>query len=371
MNTSLTYAAATVAFAVTISFLVALRPIAKSIGLIDQPGGRKFHIGNVPIIGGVAMFAGIFVGLTILQDIDYALRPLFVACALLLIIGVIDDRFRIPATVRVPTQIAVVLVMAYGAGLSLPSIGDPFGTGEIGMGRFTLIFTMLVTLTMINAYNLIDGVDGLAGSLALIAMLAVAAVAGIDHSGAAVALTVSAAIAGFLVYNFPVSWNRTARTFMGDAGSTLLGFIIVWVTLGISQGPERLISPVHCLWFASIPIYDTMTCFVRRSLKGKSPFSPGRDHFHHLLKRGGFGVREILGILTGLQTVYALVAIGAHAAGVPDVVMFTAWSVLGLSQRFVIGLIAKRHRVAMLRKRRPDSNDTAVVQRIWRGFGRK
>ena len=278
----------------------------------------------------------------------YEYLPLFVASSILVLIGLVDDKYNIPATVRMSAQIAVVLVMVYGAGLSLASIGDPFGTGEIAMGRFTLLFTMLVTLTMINAYNLVDGIDGLAGSLALIALVAVSIAAGATHPAMAVALVTVAAIVGFLIFNLPVTWNRQMRCFMGDAGSTLLGFTIVWITLGISQGADRSISPVHALWFASIPVFDLLTCFVRRILKGKSPFTPGRDHFHHTLKRGGFEQRETLIILAALQTVYASIALAAHFASVPDAYLFAAWSVLGLSQSFVIRQIARAKRARTL-----------------------
>jgi UDP-GlcNAc:undecaprenyl-phosphate GlcNAc-1-phosphate transferase len=340
--------AVTVAFLVSAVFLVALRPVAIALNLVDKPGGRKLHEGDVPIIGGVAMFAGMFAGLLMLKFPTYFLLPIFVASTLILVIGVVDDRFHLPTSARMSAQVAATLIMVYGANSFLESIGAPFGTGEVYMGRFWLIFTMLVTLSMINAYNLIDGVDGLAGSLALIALLSIAAAAGIHHAGAVAAVVVSAAIVGFLIFNFPTIWNRKERTFMGDAGSTLLGFTIVWVALGVSQGEERVISPVYCLWFASIPIYDLFTCFVRRMLKAKSPFSPGRDHFHHKLMRGGFGVRQTLGILTGLQALYATAGLAAYFAGFPDVAMFTAWSVLGLSQHFVIMTIAKYHRVRSL-----------------------
>jgi len=340
-----------VAFLVSTVFLVALRPVAIALGLVDKPGGRKLHVGDVPIVGGVAMFAGMFAGLLMLKFPAHFLLPIFVACSLILVIGVVDDRFHLPASARLSTQIAATLIMVYGANSFLETIGAPFGTGEIAMGRFWLVLTMLVTLSMINAYNLIDGVDGLAGSLALIALLSIAAAAGIHHAAAVAAVIVSAAIAGFLIFNFPTIWNRRERTFMGDAGSTLLGFTIVWIALGVSQGGERVISPVSCLWFASIPVYDLFTCFVRRLLKGKSPFTPGRDHFHHKLMRGGFGVRHTLGILTGLQALYATVGLAAHFAGIPDVVMFSAWSVLGISQHFVIVTIAKYHRVYMLQRR--------------------
>ena len=344
------FGAVSIAALVSVVTLAALRPAADTLGLIDKPGGRKLHEGNVPVIGGIAMFVGMFAGLLLLKNPLYELLPLWVASTFILLIGVLDDRFHLPASVRFSAQIAAVLILVYGAHLPLSSIGDPFGTGEIAMGRFTLVFTILVTLTMINAYNLVDGADGLAGSLALIAMLSIAAVAGGNHIGSTVALTVSAAIAGFLVFNFPTPWNRKLRTFMGDAGSTLLGFTIVWVALGVSQGNARVVSPVICLWFASIPVYDLLTCFVRRMMKGRSPFLPGRDHFHHKLMRGGFGVRETLGILTGLQAIYAILGMIAYFKGVPDVAMFAAWSVLGLSQFFIIRFISRHHRAYLLRK---------------------
>ena len=352
METGLILASALIAFATTTVLMVALRPLAFAVGLLDAPGGRKFHEGFIPIIGGIAMFAGIFAGFALLPFPAKFLHSVFAASLLLMVIGAVDDRFHLPATVRISSQIVAVLLMVFGAGLKLSDIGDPFGTGIISMGSFTLIFTMLVTLTMINAYNLVDGADGLAGTLTLIALLSVALVSDIHHLSAVAALTVSAAIIGFLLFNFPTPWNRRVRSFMGDAGSTMLGFAVVWITLGVSQGEARVISPVHCLWFAAIPIFDCLTCFVRRAMKGKSPFSPGRDHFHHILFRGGFTVRPALAILTGLQLVYALTAVAAHFAGVADVVMFTAWSVLFVTQRAVIRQIGRYHRCFKLRKLR-------------------
>jgi len=342
--------AALVALLVTAVFTVALQPVARKIGLVDHPGGRKIHSGIVPIIGGGAMFIGMFVGLSLAHVPLHLLLSVFLASSLLVVIGVLDDRLGTPVMLRIAMQIAVVLIMVYGAGLPLHDIGDPFGTGMISMGPVTLVITIAVALTIINAYNLIDGLDGLAGSLALVALFAISVVGGYGAPSTAIAMTCAAAVGGFIVFNFPTTRNRPLRVFMGDAGSTLLGFTIVWVTIGISQGPDRLISPVFCLWFASIPIYDTLTCFVRRSLNGKSPFTSGHDHFHHTLRRGGFGVRQNVGILTGLQITYAVTALVGLFAGIPDVVMFTAWSVLGLSQWYVIKRIAKLYRRSRLRK---------------------
>ncbi|MCO4813033.1 MAG: hypothetical protein KC572_15640 [Gammaproteobacteria bacterium] len=338
-------------FVVTVVFMAVLRPIAKALRLVDKPGGRKTHVGDIPIVGGIAMFAGVFAAFTVLPHTAFPWPSILAASSILMVVGVVDDRFHIPAAVRLLAQIAVVLLMVYGAGLPLTSIGDPFGTGEIAMGGFTLLFTMLVTLSMINAYNLVDGVDGLAASLALLALLAIAAVAGYGHPITNVSLVIAASIVGFLVFNFPLPWTSDVRMFMGDAGSTLLGFTIVWVTLSVSQGADRLISPVHCLWFAAIPIYDIFTCFARRILKGKSPFTPGRDHFHHTLRRGGFGPRRTLGVLVVFQAGYVIVGIAGHEAAVSDAVMFALWAVLGVSQLFVIRLIARHYRAYQRRRR--------------------
>ena len=331
--------------------MLALRPVAFAIGLIDAPGGRKFHAGEIPITGGLAMFAAIFIATSFLTLPDAFLPSFFIASFILVVVGMLDDRFHLSAAERLLSQIVAVLLMYFGAGLGLTDIGDPFGFGVIETGRAGLIVTMLIFVSMINAYNFVDGADGLAGSLSLIGLLSVTVVTGVFHPSGAFALAAAAAVVGFLLFNFPTVYNRPVRAFMGDAGSTLLGFTLAWVVLSISHGPVKLISPVHCLWFAAIPIFDFFTCFVRRIRKGNSPFMPGRDHFHHILMRGRFGVRQTLGILTGLQALYALLGLAGYFASVPDVVMFTAWSVLGFTQLPVIRYISKHHRLWLRRRR--------------------
>lgn len=340
-----------VAFTVTVAFMFALRPLAKRINLVDRPGGRKAHIGDVPIIGGIAMFVGVFSGLAIVPLPTQLTVTLMLSSFLLVVIGMLDDKYSLTASVRMAIQIAAVMIMFYGAGLGLSDIGDPFGFGVITLGPLTLIFTTVVCLTVINAYNLIDGADGLAGSLALTALLAISIVGGYSSLSTSLSLTVAAAVIGFLVFNFPVKWNRPVRSFMGDAGSTFLGFCILWITLDVSQGTDRLVSPVVALWFASVPIYDLLTCFVRRLRDGRSPFNPGRDHFHHMLNRGTAQARRTIIVLTALQFVYAAIGLTGHFLGAPDWLMFAGWSVLGLSQFSIIRRIAAYKRLFRLQRR--------------------
>lgn len=139
-----------------------------------------------------------------------------------MLIGALDDKYSMPAIVRILVQVAAVLIMTYGSGMALTSLGNPFGSGDILLGPFTLIGTLFVAVTVINAYNLVDGVDGLAAILALIALFAVAIVGGAGAVSTLVALIVAASILGFLIFNFPVIANRPIRSLMGDAGSTLI-----------------------------------------------------------------------------------------------------------------------------------------------------
>lgn len=326
----------TIAFFVTMIFMIALRPFATSVGLLDRPGGRKRHVGDVPIIGGIAIFLGLAFGLSVLPAAYPYIVYLGIAGGLLVVIGVIDDKYNLPPSIRLITQIVAVLIMVFGADLRLENIGNPFGFGVIHLGPFSLIFTILITISILNAFNLVDGVDGLAGTLAVLALSACAVIGGYQSPMSLIALVAAASIAGFLFFNLPMQHNRRVRSFMGDAGSTFVGFIIAWVLLSGSQGVGATVSPVIFLWFVALPVFDLFTCFVKRSLKGYSPFRPGRDHFHHILARGGMSAPVVLCVLGGIQLLYVGVGLIGHYLGVSDVVMFTAWSFFGVSQHWII-----------------------------------
>jgi len=341
------------AFAVTVVLTLTLRPLALRLHLTDKPGGRKHHSGEIPLVGGIAMFIGIIVAATAtVQTTDR--WALLVPAALLVIAGAIDDRYNVGASARLVAQICAALVMMIGGGLYLRDIGDPFGTGRLGLAFLAIPVSVLVTLTVINAFNFVDGIDGLAASMALIALASGALAAGLK----APALTVAAigAILGFLLFNFPAFRNRRLRTFMGDAGSTLLGFLVVWFTLSICQGQDRSLSPVAALWFALMPLSDFFSCFIRRVAKGKMPLHPGREHFHYMLMRAGLSGRQVLAVLVAFAVCYAAVGLIGGRHRVPDWALFAPWiTLLGL-QHFIIRGLAK-----YLRHRRWRSSKAAVV----------
>jgi UDP-GlcNAc:undecaprenyl-phosphate/decaprenyl-phosphate GlcNAc-1-phosphate transferase len=330
--------AALVAFVVVLLFAFALRPVASAIGLVDRPGGRKTHVGVVPVIGGLCMYLGMLVVLPLVEPPIHGQTSFLMAAGLLVAIGVIDDRFDLPPVVRLMTQGAAGLILCLGAGLMVRDLGDILFIGTIPLGWFAVPFTALVAISVINAFNMLDGMDGLAGGVAL-ASLAVVAVTSLlfgGGTGLTLALVSIAVVLGFLVVNFPAKFNRPVRTFMGDAGSTLLGFTVVWLGLQLAHGPERVISPVTALWIAALPIFDLFISFGRRIRKGQSPLSPDQEHFHHILLRAGLSDREILVVMVGTAFLVGLSGVLAHRAGVPDGVLFLGLIALGAAQYWTV-----------------------------------
>jgi UDP-GlcNAc:undecaprenyl-phosphate/decaprenyl-phosphate GlcNAc-1-phosphate transferase len=352
--------AALIAFLVTAVFILALRPFAFTIGLVDRPGGRKGHKGIVPVIGGIGMYFGLLATLPLLGESILGQGPFLVAAGILVAVGALDDRFDIPPSVRLIAQATAALIVCLGSGLVAENLGNLLFFGDIHLGAFALPFTVLVIISVINAFNMMDGLDGLAGGIGLAGLAAgtFAALAFGHGAGASLGFVAIAVVLSFLLFNFPMVRNRRVRTFMGDAGSTLLGFTVAWLGLKLAHGPAPAISPVTALWLAALPIFDLFISFGRRLAKGQSPLHPDSEHLHHILFRGGFSVRQVAIIMTTGAFVVAMTGILAHRAGVPDGVLLIALIVIGVVQAWMVRRAWKLAR--WLRRRRhvevePDS----------------
>ena len=310
----------------TILGMLVLRPVAIVTGLVDRPGGRKMHQGDVPVIGGMAMYLGAAFGLTALQEPLGPDAYFLLGGVLLLGVGVIDDRFYLSPWIRLVAHICAGLLMTEAAGLQLASLGSVFGEQSFELGRWSLLVTLVATAAAVNAYNMMDGMDGLAGGMACVALGSLAAVSllmGNPESAGTLAVLV-AAIAGFLVFNLPLGFNQPVRVFMGDAGSTFLGFAVAWFGIKLTQGEGAVIPPVTVLWITAVPLMELAASFTRRIVQGKSPFSADAEHFHHVLRGCGLTVRATFSVLFGLQLVFSGIGIGLTLGGAPDYVSLSA-----------------------------------------------
>jgi UDP-GlcNAc:undecaprenyl-phosphate GlcNAc-1-phosphate transferase len=327
-----------IGFLLGIGALLLMRALAPRLGLIDVPDVRKTHGEPVPVVGGVSIFLALCVSVLFMSEMPHGFDWLLLAGALLIAIGLLDDRYQLRASLRMLGQIFVALIMVFGAGLVIRTIGDPFFVGEIGTGAFAMPLTVLVTVTVINALNMTDGMDGLAGSfsvVSLVPMLLLLLVAGRWAEAGFLGALIGALFA-FLVFNFPLALNRKVRTFMGDAGSTFLGLVIVWVGISISQGEERLISPVAGLWFIATPVHDLIASAIRRARKGKAFWIPDLGHAHHIFLKAGFTARQALWVMMFVALCHGLIGLSGPFLGVPDGVLFTLWVVAGLLHIWVV-----------------------------------
>jgi UDP-GlcNAc:undecaprenyl-phosphate GlcNAc-1-phosphate transferase len=322
---------AAASFALTLLAIFALRPLAIAVDLVDRPGGRKTHFGDVPIVGGLAMLLGTMLGGGLLPPQAAPSAAFLAACSVLVTVGLVDDRFEISPWARLPVQVVAATILMIGAGAFVTTLGDPLGNGPIEFSRIgSIAFTIGIVMAAINAFNMLDGLDGLAGALALIALLGLAIVSGAD-SGAALSLVVAGSLTAFLLFNMPTQFNRRVRCFMGDSGSTLLGFCVAWLCIQVSQGAAREVAPVTTLWVVALPVYEVVWSTVRRLLRGTSPFLPDSKHFHHLLLAAGFGVRGTFAILSTLGLLLASFGVVAHFSGLSDTVSFALLAVCGVA----------------------------------------
>jgi len=342
----MTMAGALLAFITTAILIVFLRPLAIWVGLVDVPSARKSHSGNIPLIGGIAIFAGSLTALLIQHKLDStalvfaAPVPAFYGSALLLLlIGAWDDFKELPAVTRLLAQIVASLIMIYVGGVVLVDLGNlNFDGTVLALGVFAVPFTVFASLGIINAMNMCDGLDGLSGSLALIGLLGF----GIANSlwGATetqqIIIVFSACVISFLMFNLRTLWRPKAWVFLGDAGSMLLGITLTWIAIAITQGEERVISPTAALWFLMLPIYDAVSMMVRRLLKRRSPFEADREHLHHIFLLAGFSVGETVTLMTGLAIGGVVIGLGGTYLGVTDVYMALLFLLGGASYYWVI-----------------------------------
>jgi UDP-GlcNAc:undecaprenyl-phosphate/decaprenyl-phosphate GlcNAc-1-phosphate transferase len=319
--------AAFLSFIVTVLFMFALRPVAFAFGLVDVPGGRKRHGVTVPVIGGIAMSIGLAVGSSLVSHPD-SWDPVLLGVYLLVVVGTIDDRFDLPANVRLIAQSCAALLVALASGIVATRLGEFVGL-QLALGTFSVPFTIVFVVTLVNAFNLIDGLDGLAGGLALLGLV-VMAVMSVSTPLFPLVLVAASVVAGYLLFNLPLGVNKPVRAFMGDAGSTSLGLIVATVGIYLSQGSSPVMSPVVGLWLVAVPVFDLFAMVVRRLLRKRSPFKGDRGHLHHMLPDNGMSRRATLVFMLGLAASFAAIGVLGQVIGVADGIMLLLWLAAGV-----------------------------------------
>lgn len=310
-----------------------LRPLALRGELLDRPGGRKRHNGAVPLVGGIAITLAIWAGSSAFVRIaDYHIA-LLAGVTLLAIVGVIDDLRGMSPLAKMCAQLFAAILMTSWGGVFLVSLGDLFGKREIELTNWGIPLTLFAVVTVVNAVNMMDGLDGLAGGLALTIFGWLAYLSGEMGNGVAQRYCVIfvGALVGFLVFNLPNPLRGKNRVFLGDAGSLMLGFAVVWFAVELSQ-PEynggRNVPPVVMLWVSGVILMDLLAVTVRRAMAGRNPLSADRTHLHHVLVRLDIPPNIVVWIILLSNAVLGAIGVCAWQQGVPERWLFLAFLVM-------------------------------------------
>ena len=308
-----------------------LIPVAVRFGLTDKPDGRKQHEVATPMHGGLTILLVMVATAALFKDMaSSAMLTFYLAGGLLLLVGVADDLKDLTWKWRIGAQVLAALIMIWLGGVSVQQLADVVGVHSFVLGWLSIPVTVFVVVGMINALNMADGVDGLAGGQALVSLLlfmCFALYAG-NYASAERLLAVAGAVVGFLVWNLRRPGLPRAAVFLGDAGSMLLGFVIAWTAVRLTQNPAHPVSPVLGPWTIALPLIDCVSLILRRWRQGRSPFSGDRDHLHHLLLDAGYSQTAIAlgGML--VSALMGLFAAFALKLGVPPPVLVGLFFIL-------------------------------------------
>lgn len=283
---------ASVAFIISFLAIPVVLQIAEQKRLYDIPDERKVHTQAVASLGGVGIFGGFL--LASLLSIQGYLNPefqyFFAAALVIFFLGLKDDLVVLSASKKIVGQIIAASILIHLGGIRINSMHGLFGFDQLPEA-FELALSYLTIIVVINSFNLIDGIDGLAGSLGILTMLVFGTYFfAIGYQAyALLAFALAGSLVAFLIFNHP-----PAKIFMGDSGSLMIGLInaiMVIKFINVASDPAVAVplasSVAIGVAILIIPLLDTLRVFAIRIFNGRSPFSPDRNHIHHLLLSRG------------------------------------------------------------------------------------
>ena len=288
--------------------------------LFDVPDGRKVHKTPVPRLGGLSFFPTILIAMALNVGLRYLSGPsldvlaipqtgiellfIFAGLTMLYLVGEADDLVGVGYKVKFLIQIIASVLMVL-TGTWLHSLGGLFGIHEIP-SWFGIPLTLVIVVYITNAINLIDGIDGLASGLCCIslAVLSVMLFLRHDYVHALLALTTLGVIIPFWFYNVFGNELQGHKLFMGDAGSLTLGYILSFLVLRLSfpahTGDDASRDMIIAFSTLLVPLFDVVRVVFHRARKGRNPFLPDKNHFHHKLLRTGMRNRYVLMTIIGI-----------------------------------------------------------------------
>ena len=336
-----------IAFIITFFVIPLVIKVAKLKKLYDVPDERKIHSTPVPSLGGIGIFVGFILSLLLFADgtVSFvALESYIAAFVVIFFVGVKDDIMNISAFKKLGGQVFVSLILIFKANLIIQNMHGFLGIYQIheSISYALTLFTIIVTM---NAYNLIDGVDGLAGAISIItsATLGFFFLTNNDYLYSLMAFSYTGSLVAFLIFNF----SHTNKIFMGDTGSMLSGtlnviLVIHFINTATNTSYIFPITSAPAVGFGilMLPLLDTLRVFGIRMIHGKSPFSPDRNHLHHILLDRGLSHMQITLTISVLAVLGIFISYFSQALGTTKLILLQiSFFFIGV---YVLSLTKKR-----------------------------
>lgn len=355
-----------IAISFTITFLAipVIITVAERKKLFDLPNERKIHQNPIPSLGGLGIFAGFVMACLIaIQFHDSPEFQYFLAASFVIFfLGLKDDILVISPIKKFIGQVLAAFLIIYKGNVQIRSMHGFMGIHELPES-FSLLLTYFTIIVIINSFNLIDGIDGLAGSLGLMA----AVVFGFYFlqvnmpAYSILAFGLAGSLAAFLIFNF-----HPAKIFMGDTGSLLIGLInsilvVKFIEVANAVNVPYPIVPSPAIGFAilMIPLLDTLRVFAIRIVHRRSPFSPDRNHVHHLLLDKGLSHRTITLTLVSINMLAIVLSYAFRDSG-------CTWIILAIVLIFFTGIATlyytrPKPRLFVARTMDPENKNSRIV----------
>ena len=368
---------ALIAFVLALALTAAVTPLvarlARRVGALDPVQERGLASEPTPLLGGLAILAGVLVAGVLLLPATTEMRGILIAALLITIVGLLDDLIDLPPQLKLLGQVAAGLICVL-SGVRVDDFTFPF-VGRVDLGDLGGPLTLIGLVLVMNVVNFSDGVDGLAAGVCAISALGFSVIAFDLHEDAAgilAACTAGAAL-GFLVHNF-----HPASVFMGDSGSNLLGLLLGAVIVEGSLKTNALIALVVPLVILAVPFLDTGFVVAKRIKYRRPVYQGDSNHFHHRFHRMGFSQRKTVLYLYAWTTTMTAIAVALRFVPYSEsnghlnagwAIVMGAMLLVGLGASiylvYVLEILKlRRLRAWQLRREDPDTSEHEIDDRL-------
>lgn len=304
-----------VGIACSFLFTPVVKSFAQKVGAVDVPkDNRRMHKVPIPLLGGLAIFLSFILATALFAEIGRPEKGMLLGAVIIVILGVIDDITPLNAILKLCVQIlAATVAVLYGNVIQF--LSNPIFFSDslyFNLGYLAIPISIIWIVAITNAVNLIDGLDGLAVGVSAInaASLLVISIMFSDVNVAIMVAALLGACLGFMPYNL-----NPAKIFMGDTGSTFLGYILAVLSIQGLFKFYTIISFAIPFLILGVPIFDTVSAFFRRIIHGKKPWVADRGHIHHKLIDMGFNQKQSVAILYMITAILGLSAVILSTSG--------------------------------------------------------